>query len=79
MEAVWERLELIIERLGEISNETWSDSISDDKELSAALKEYFDFVSEFILYTYDVYQIDKSLLDEEGLREINHKLYKDTS
>ena len=46
MEAVWERLELIIERLGEISNETWSDSISDDKELSAALKEYFDFVSD---------------------------------
>lgn len=69
MEDIWERLELIVERLGEISNEKWNER--------AELKEYFDFVSEFILYIYDVYQIDRSLLDEKGLREINHKLYED--
>lgn len=78
MEDIWERLELIVERLGEISNEKWSNNISDcNGELSIALKEYFDFVSEFILYAYDVYQIDKSQLDEEELRAINHKLYED--
>ncbi|MCM1287332.1 MAG: aminopeptidase [Clostridium sp.] len=69
MEDIWERLELIVERLGEILNEKWNES--------AELKEYFDFVSEFILYIYDVYEIDRPLLDEEGLREINHKLYED--
>jgi len=78
MEDIWERLELIVERLGEISNEKWSNNISDcNGELSIALKEYFDFVSEFILYAYDVYQIDKSQLDEEELMAINHKLYED--
>ncbi len=78
MEDIWERIELAVERLGEISAECLGIDVCDnDRELAVSLKQYFDTVAEFILYVYDVYQIDRTSLDEVSLKEINYNLYKD--
>ncbi|MCM1273412.1 MAG: aminopeptidase [Bacteroides sp.] len=79
MEDIWERIMLAIERLGGIEDEEWEyDSFDKDKQIFLKeIKQYFNQVSAFILYLYDVYQIDKQDLDADMLREINTKLYED--
>lgn len=72
MEDIWERIELACARLGEIADEPWKDG-----EVNSSLKEYFDELAEFLLYVYDIYQIDKGCLDMDTLKTINHRLYKD--
>ena len=83
-EDICERLELSLGRLEEISHEDWSSTF--DKDNIAKIKDYFDKVSEFILYSYDVlFTIDNNRddgcwyekLDIEVLKRINNELYKD--
>lgn len=73
---ICERIELAIGRLNEIDSEEltlW------DCRYSKGIKEYFDRVSEFILYVYDVYNIinTSNELSLEYLKRINKELYKD--
>ncbi len=70
---------LAIERLGEIEDEEWAcGSFDKDKQvLLQEIKQYFNKVSAFILYLYDVSQIDIKDLETDALREINDKLYED--
>ncbi|MDE6024232.1 MAG: aminopeptidase [Lachnospiraceae bacterium] len=79
MEDIWERTMLAVERLGDIEDEEWKlqDSDEDRQKILQQLKKYFNKVSAFILYLYDVYQIDKRELDIDTLRQINNNLYED--
>lgn len=80
MEDVYERIELSIGRLEEIASEKWHNSNANEK--ISNIKSYFDFVSEFILYLYDLYSIINECeegceLSLEQHKEINYKLYAD--
>ena len=73
---ICERIELSIERLGEIENEDFVLAKKDDRFVN--IKDYFNKVAEFILYVYDVEKIiDYVQLPLETLKEINYKLYED--
>lgn len=73
---ICERIELAIGRLNEIDSEELKFA---DCEYKEGLKAYFDQVSEFILYVYDVYNIinTSNELPLEYLKRINKELYKD--
>ncbi len=73
---ICERIELSIERLGEIENEDFVLAKKDDRFVN--IKDYFNKVAEFILYVYDVEKIiDYVQLPLETLKGINYKLYED--
>lgn len=72
---ICERLELAIGRLNEIESEQWT--LTDNEEVFTHAKDYFDRVSGFILYVYDVYSIKAVDMDRDKLKEINYTLYKD--
>ncbi len=76
-EDIYERIELAIGRLSDISEETLN--IQDNETLSDNLKKYFDRVSDFILYVYDVYNIVSSHeeLSLNELQNINSNIYGD--
>lgn len=70
---ICERIELCVERLGEIEEEKFILA-----EKFANIKDYFNKVAEFILYVYDVEKIkDCEQLSFDELKNINHKLYED--
>lgn len=73
---ICERIELAVGRLNEIDCEELT---LKDCRYSKGIKEYFDRVSEFILYVYDVYNIinTSNELSLEYLKRINKELYKD--
>ena len=78
-----ERIQLAIERISEIKEEDaacWAEF--EKKHVCAgAIKKYFDGVSDFLLYVYDVYEILSKpgalTLELPKLQEINHGLYAD--
>lgn len=68
-----ERIQLAIERISEIKEDE-ADS------MDASQKDYFDKVSDFILYVYDVYvmlQPENTRLSGQQLQDINTTLYAD--
>ena len=70
---ICERIELCVERLGEIEEEKFILA-----EKFANIKDYFNKVAEFILYVYDVEKIkDCEQLSFDELKNINYKLYED--
>ena len=75
-EDICERIELAIGRLNEIESDSLMLEGCCYKE---QLKKYFDKVSDFILYVYDVYNIinTSNELSLEYLKRINQELYKD--
>lgn len=98
MECIYERAELAIGRLEEIVSDKWKTAYTESKagtesviiDTLANVKKYFDDVSEFILYVYDLYnmlendrncseEIEKCMngLSLERLSDINRKLYED--
>lgn len=66
---ICERVELAIGRLGEIRQENIA--VSDE------LKDYFNKVSDFLLYVYDVCCVREQKTDREHLAVINKGLYED--
>jgi len=73
---ICERIELCVERLGEIEEEKFI--LAEKEEKFANIKDYFNKVAEFILYVYDVEKIkDCEQLSFDELKNINHKLYED--
>ncbi len=75
-EDICERIELAIGRLSDIEEENL---ILQNCSYTEGLKEYFNKVSDFILYVYDVYNIinTSNQLSLEYLKRINNELYKD--
>lgn len=72
---ICERLELAIGRLNEIESENWTHT--DAGAIMTNVKDYFDKVSVFILYVYDVYltlSVDAGI---DKLRKKNNMLYSD--
>lgn len=92
MECICERVELAVGRLEEIASDEWQ-AVYTDAESGLKLsnvKKYFDNVSEFILYVYDLYNMlesdkhggteSKNCMNElslEQLKDINRRLYED--
>lgn len=73
---ICERIELCVERLGEIEEEKFI--LAEKEEKFANIKDYFNKVAEFIFYVYDVEKIkDCEQLSFDELKNINHKLYED--
>lgn len=83
-----ERLELATARIADIEKEEWDFTKKDvklsdeDKVIYANVKEYFDKVSAFLIFTYDVLLVKDvpgnfDSLSLEKLQEINNKLYED--
>ena len=70
---ICERVELAIGRLNEIENESWII----ENELCSNIKDYFDKVSDFILFVYDVWNTNAQDITLDKLNEINSRLYED--
>lgn len=80
MEDIWERIELAVGRMNQISEDKWQYGASDEKVKN--LKNYFDKCADFILYVYDLYNglsipEGYKTLDLGELEKINEKLYED--
>lgn len=73
---ICERIELAIGRLNEIETDELPEASGSHVE---GIKDYFNKVSDFILYVYDVYNIinTSNQLSLEYLKRINNELYKD--
>lgn len=79
MEDIWERIELAIGRINQISDDVWQ---LDNGDIAANLKDYFDKCSLFVLYVYDLYNglsipEGYKTLNIKELENINFKLYED--
>lgn len=75
-EDICERIELAIGRLNDIESDEF---LVKDYPYMEGLKAYFNKVSDFVLYVYDVYNIinTSNELPLEYLKRINGELYKD--
>ena len=79
MEDIWERIELAIGRINQISDDVWQ---LDNGDIAVNLKDYFDKCSLFVLYVYDLYNglsipEGYKTLNIKELENINFKLYED--
>lgn len=73
---VCERIELSLERIEEIKEEEFT--LAKSNPMFSNIKDYFDKVSDFILYVYDVMNIKNNQdLSLDILENINLKLYED--
>ncbi|MBE5947227.1 MAG: leucyl aminopeptidase [Lachnospiraceae bacterium] len=73
---VCERIELSLERIEEIKEEDFT--LAKSNPMFSNIKDYFDKVSDFILYVYDVMNIKNNQdLSLDILENINLKLYED--
>lgn len=79
-ELLIERLSLVVERIGEISQETWEQGNEEDLNISA-LQDYFTVVSKFLLQIEETRNfLQNGGLEKASLEELlahNHSLYED--